>query len=270
MNENIEIMENNNSPKKNKGLIVIIILLIIALLGTVGYILVDKGVIFKKEEVKTEEKKEEKKENNNEVKNEEKELTDTLYIKLVNDDVDLLSTAAHYNKVSLSEEERIFAIIKKFMNDADNLNGSKIATVTDLDKKYEDLFNTKINNYTISDAVLDCYDFKIDKSKNIITGDLKCGFGFDRLLHYINKITEDDNNIYAYVNVGYFSVGMDTIVYSSMDKTNIVKKFSDGEYSALDNEYNIDHSNYTQFSEYKMTFVKNGDNIYYKNIERIK
>ncbi len=62
MNENIEIMENNNSPKKNKGLIVIIVMLIIALLGTIGYILYDKGIIFSNKnntEVKQEEKKEE-------------------------------------------------------------------------------------------------------------------------------------------------------------------------------------------------------------------
>ncbi len=58
MNDNIEIQENNNSNNnKSKGLLVLVILLVIALLGTIGYILYDKGVFSNK--------------NNNEVKQEE-------------------------------------------------------------------------------------------------------------------------------------------------------------------------------------------------------
>ncbi len=74
MNENIEIQENNNlNNNKSKGPIIIIILLLIALLGTIGYILYDKGIIFSNKnntEVKQEEKKEETKKEENNTNNE--------------------------------------------------------------------------------------------------------------------------------------------------------------------------------------------------------
>ena len=53
MNNSAEFFENNNQTpyesqktKKSKGPIITIIILVIALLGTIGYILYDKGIIF--------------------------------------------------------------------------------------------------------------------------------------------------------------------------------------------------------------------------------
>ncbi len=76
---------------------------------------------------------------------------------------------------------------------------------------------------------------------------------------YKNKFTTKDDNAYVYVNIGYATLADDTSTYG--DITRIEENTSEN--------FSINESNYTKYSEYKYTFKKDSnDNYYFVSVEK--
>ena len=126
--------------------------------------------------------------------------------------------------------------------------------VTPIEKIIEE---NKIEDYLITDEkLLKELDEKVDKIKIVDEGYSE---------RYIYNYLEDSKNYYVLVAYGYYEInGKNKIVYTGFDKKNIYKELSSKE------ELKIDDSNYSEFSKYKVTFAKDGNDSYFKGIERIE
>ena len=81
---------------------------------------------------------------------------------------------------------------------------------------------------------------------------------------YIYNYLEDEKNYYVLIAYGYYEiVGDKKKVYTSIDKKDIYKELGKKE------EFKIDDSNYNEFSKYKVTFIKDGNDSIFKSVERI-
>lgn len=275
-------MENKNDDT------VVIIVILMLLLGLGIFVAYDKGFILNKDNNKVENNKE-----SNE-KHEETEITDII----VKDKLDELinkinKTSFHptwyekgysiYEKSSLSESSKLLVILKDLYSTSqfqrvykNTENGFEVEDVINLKivkDEYKNLFNEELTNYI---EVGFCPWFKYDQETNKYKVYEECGgTGYDTYISYNNRYTEDENNMYVYVNVGRFvsktmtdENGLTVFLndlYADVSKEKIYKK------NVIDKDITINESNYNEFSEYKYIFGKDKEGrFYYKNIERIR
>lgn len=275
-------MENKNDDT------VVIIVILMLLLGLGIFVAYDKGFILNKDNNKVENNKE-----SNE-KQVETEITDVI----VKDKLDELinkinKTSFHptwyekgysiYENSLLSESSKLLVILKDLYSTSqfkrvykNTGNGFEVEDVIDLKvvkDEYKKLFNEELTNYI---EVGICPWFKYVQTTNQYRAYEECGgTGYDTYISYNNRYTEDENNMYVYVNVG--RVVSKTVteenghavflndLYADVSKEKIYKE------NVIDKDITINESNYNEFSEYKYTFSKDNEGgIYYKNIERIR
>ncbi len=228
MNENIKIMENNNSPKKNKGLIVIIILLIIALLGTIGYILYDKGVIFSNKnntEVKQEEKKEETKKEEQQ-KEEIKEIEEEVSLSnSEKEDIDMFLNTFNFslykndsfNKELLDNYNSKFNIswliiidslekeMEEICTDGQEATGCARLKLSSFNNKYKELYGEEFDIVKLDKTSFNsAFDFPIVKN-NYIYSNRPALLGAD--YYTLNRATKSNDiyTIYADKNINSIS-----------------------------------------------------------------
>lgn len=335
MNNSVENSENNQAPiemqkpKKSKGPIVIIIFLVIALLGTIGYILYDKGIVFSNNQNTSSGSSTEninQNTNNNannnsgsEQKNEtntiETEITDKNIIDKISTKVNTIVTNKYfiganingkdifaYNEhlfidTKLTDTDKLLLVLSNItpgkitisvdkMGNSDYKNNYQVGDVEsggqisfdEVDKNYKNLFGTSILNYSIDSNYYSCPMYFYDSVNKVYYTNSSCGglYGGD-IPTYINKITEKNNEAYAYVSVGvvdYSETGTgnddNTYIYYGYDSKKVIEKISPSKWDSMNYKYEINSSNYDKFSEYKVTLTKDGDNYYYKSIEKTK
>ena len=90
-------------------------------------------------------------------------------------------------------------------------------------------------------------------------------FTIDKLIKYVYTYLEDTKNYYVFIAYGtYEDVQGKRIIYSDLDKNNIYKELN------IKDNFIIDDSNYDDFGKYRITFIKDGDNSYFKSLERLE
>ena len=147
--------------------------------------------------------------------------------------------------------------------------------------KYKKIFNEDVTNQSVSDEEVNCHEIIYDeknKEYHIIEGD-GCPYDSGALLFYPYKYEYNDLNIDVYLAVagvfeddeGNYSAyklekndGEDSFYGFSLNNSNVVVKDIDIDSFKLNDE------NYKDFTNFKITFAKNGNEYYYKSIERIK
>ena len=200
---------------------------------------------------------------------------DSLYSKLnLTDDDKMLLTlisipakkvSIETNKIGNNEFKKI-----KEMYDSTDSQFAQISYET-IEKEYFNLFGTSIPKSALKDYDT-CPNYYYDSANNVYFLYIACGgISLDENVTYVNKITKKDDNIYAYISVGRIfgeektsnPGSYDMVLYGDYAKKNKLE--------ILENSiYSINSSNYDKFSEYKMTFNKNGNDYYYQSIERTK
>ena len=82
---------------------------------------------------------------------------------------------------------------------------------------------------------------------------------------YAYNYLEDEKNYYVLLAYGSYEINGDKkVVYTSIDKKDIYKEYNKNESIV------IDENNYNEFSKYRITFIKDGNDIIFKGIERIE
>ena len=281
--------------KSNKGLICLVIILIIALLGTVGYILVDKDIIkLKKEEKKTEEKVEESKNDELDI---DSELVKSLHSRInmrefMSEEYDVpiykqdeLTQDTMDNKDKLYYGTFFLASSDFGMTNYDELDYKTTYELTkaNYDKSYMQFFgntNYEINNgdklsFThINMASGSGAGFTYDASKQVFVGGFG-GIGGTSCHKYktvkLYKAEESKTNVYLYEKVIFPEK-------ADMDD-DIVDIFSDyarkNKIDSIDKKgqcgIEIDINNYLdKASTFKITFKKESGNYYFEKSELIK
>ena len=120
--------------------------------------------------------------------------------------------------------------------------------------KEKDINNKDSDTYVVEDnKIIDILDNKINDIN--INNEIK----------YVYTYLEDTKNYYVFIAYGtYEDVQDKRIIYSDLDKNNIYKELN------IKDNFIIDDSNYDDFGKYKITFIKDGDNSYFKSLERLE
>ena len=303
-----EIKEAKPPKKKNSGQTIIIIIMILIIVGLVGYICYDKGIIFESEKENTIEKSEIE-----ENKDEEVEINDKLLIKDLSEkvaDLNVKSVIADYTVISnpsdssnkifnyyfrkdiyennLTSDTKLDIVLNSLIKEFENLsisyenmetsiqeqfkqyvesgNYAQISNVIEkqvsqkkVEEKYLSLFGEELTNHR---TIGICPLFSYDSKNSVYYYSRTCGgttAGYTYL--YKNKFTVKGENAYVYVNLG-FSDGENNVYdgYPSYDNngnstTKLVEKETDN--------FTINESNYSKYSEYKYTFKKDTTGNYY-------
>jgi len=161
------------------------------------------------------------------------------------------------NNTEINKEKITNNNFLKVLNEGIGIENFSQVSVDKVEKNYYDLFGTKPKHQDFGR----CPDYFYDETNKVYYVGGSCGglSGVENLI-YINKIVEKGNEYYAYVSYGKNAGD----IYSSYDQKNVVKKITG------DEEYKIDETNYDKFSEYKVTFIREDSNYFYKSIERTK
>ena len=126
----------------------------------------------------------------------------------------------------------------------------KQVSAESVEERYQLLFGEKVSNHSLKNCPMYTYDSK----NNVYYYSRQCGGTGDGTVYlYKNKFTTKDDNAYVYVNIGYATSADDTSTYG--DITKIEENISE--------DFSINESNYTKYSEYKYTFKKDSNNNYY-------
>ena len=118
----------------------------------------------------------------------------------------------------------------------------------------KDINSKDSDTYVVEDnKIIDILDNKINDIN--INNEIK----------YVYTYLEDTKNYYVFIAYGtYEDVQGKRIIYSDLDKNNIYKELN------IKDTFIIDDSNYDDFGKYKITFIKDGDNSYFKSLERLE
>ena len=82
---------------------------------------------------------------------------------------------------------------------------------------------------------------------------------------YLYNYLEDDKYYYVLISYGSFDVdGAKKIVYTDLEKKSVYKEYDSKE------SFVIDENNYNDFSKYRITFIKDGNDCIFKGAERIE
>ena len=286
-------MEKEIKEKKSNGSKVVIVILSLLLLGACAYIAYDK-LMAKEDNNQTNEKKETTKDGKETV------ISDNLLINDLSEKITYLNTARIYtgyekfndalNKSieidaynfrdiydkQLSDDDKLDITLnsleKNYVNlsvtyenmsdeakeifkpyvEAGSINdiAEKQISSDNVEERYQLLFGEKVNNHSIKS----CPYFTYDSKNNVYYYSRQCGGTSDGTVYlYKNKFTTKDDNAYVYVNIGYAALADDTSTYGDITRI---------EENTLEN-FSINESNYTKYSEYKYTFKKDSNNNYY-------
>lgn len=287
------MMEKEIKEKKSNGSKIVIVILVILLLGACAYIAYDK-LMVKEDNNLTNEKKETTKSDKETV------ISDNLLINDLSEKITYLNTARIYtgyekfndalNKSieidaynfrdiydkQLSDDDKLDITLnsleKNYVNlsvtyenmsdeakeifkpyvEAGSINdiAEKQISSDNVEERYQLLFGEKVNNHSIKS----CPYFTYDSKNNVYYYSRQCGGTSDETVYlYKNKFTTKDDNAYVYVNIGYAALADDTSTYGDITRI---------EENTLEN-FSINESNYTKYSEYKYTFKKDSNNNYY-------
>lgn len=287
------MMEKEIKEKKSNGSKIVIVILVILLLGACAYIAYDK-LMVKEDNNLTNEKKETTKSDKETV------ISDNLLINDLSEKITYLNTARIYtgyekfndalNKSieidaynfrdiydkQLSDDDKLDITLnsleKNYVNlsvtyenmsdeakeifkpyvEAGSINdiAEKQISSDNVEERYQLLFGEKVNNHSIKS----CPYFTYDSKNNVYYYSRQCGGTSDGTVYlYKNKFTTKDDNAYVYVNIGYAALADDTSTYGDITRI---------EENTLEN-FSINESNYTKYSEYKYTFKKDSNNNYY-------
>lgn len=286
-------MEKEIKEKNSNGSKVVIVILSLLLLGACAYIAYDK-LMVKEDNNQTNEKKETKKSDRETV------ISDNLLINDLSEKVTYLNTAGiapgyggfadalnksieipSYNfrdiyEKQLSDDDKLDITLnsleQKYVNlsityenmsdeakevfksyiEAGSINDvvEKQVSAESVEERYQLLFGEKVSNHSLKNCPMYTYDSK----NNVYYYSRQCGGTGDGTVYlYKNKFTTKDDNAYVYVNIGYATSADDTSTYG--DITKIEENISE--------DFSINESNYTKYSEYKYTFKKDSNNNYY-------
>lgn len=287
------MMEKEIKEKKSNCSKIVIVILVILLLGACAYIAYDK-LMVKEDNNLTNEKKETTKSDKETV------ISDNLLINDLSEKITYLNTARIYtgyekfndalNKSieidaynfrdiydkQLSDDDKLDITLnsleKNYVNlsvtyenmsdeakeifkpyvEAGSINdiAEKQISSDNVEERYQLLFGEKVNNHSIKS----CPYFTYDSKNNVYYYSRQCGGTSDGTVYlYKNKFTTKDDNAYVYVNIGYAALADDTSTYGDITRI---------EENTLEN-FSINESNYTKYSEYKYTFKKDSNNNYY-------
>ena len=198
-----------------------------------------------------------------------------------------------YKKTELTESNKILLVLEKQKGSRINIDAETISNnefkklydqewpneslrdeamqqygLSGINNDYKYLFGTYISSYMDIES---CPYYYYDDANKVYISYSQCG-GLDAvsILTYINKLSTKGDDIYVYVSVGMMSIIEETLpnakynIYSDYEEKNKLQEINGNE------TFKIDSSNYDKFSEYKITFTKNGNDYYYKSIERTK
>ena len=286
-------MEKEIKEKNSNGSKVVIVILSLLLLGACAYIAYDK-LMVKEDNNQTNEKKETKKSDRETV------ISDNLLINDLSEKVTYLNTAGiapgyggfadalnksieipSYNfrdiyEKQLSDDDKLDITLnsleQKYVNlsityenmsdeakevfksyiETGSINDvvEKQVSAESVEERYQLLFGEKVSNHSLKNCPMYTYDSK----NNVYYYSRQCGGTGDGTVYlYKNKFTTKDDNAYVYVNIGYATSADDTSTYG--DITKIEENISE--------DFSINESNYTKYSEYKYTFKKDSNNNYY-------
>ena len=88
--------------------------------------------------------------------------------------------------------------------------------------------------------------------------------GYNEEIQYIYKMTEKDGKYYVYVAYGLFvNQNGNYTLYTDYEGKNKYSK------EATYNNFVLEEANYNEFSKYKMTFYKNGNDFVFEKIEKL-
>ena len=265
--------------KSNKGLICLVVILVLALLGTVGYILYDKGVIKlgKDETVEKTEVNDEAEE-----KSVPKELGDELIQEI--DEIYNINFSKYYSSSidSISNQDllvfgELYVRKQKNITFGDDLSGKDIKELVssyfDRDVKHEDIICRVDNN------ALYKYDSSSDVYKLVTEGHGHGGMGdtiYGSKTYYIdgkvvnNTVVLNTKIIYGqYIRIGQSTWGPTTNYYSSYEdsknRTNSIIERESGNYYELTNE---DYQSVKdKLPTTTFVFEKKNDNYVLKKVE---
>lgn len=304
MDNNIEVLDNNMTlkpeKKKGKGLIILLVLFVLIILGLVGYILYDKGIIFnsKKEPVVIENEKESSKVEELELdSNEVKELLEKTYWL---DDKIYEKDSFEANDMTV-EEKVICAMLTELKEDknVEHTNvpgtheaGSKQLSITKdvVQKRYESIFGKnqnyqKVSNVSVNGAGLGCFEASAYCKGNDNCEDyyyLLDSFGCDvgwtwnkniskviSAKKYADKIEIEKKALqYSYapdedilIHKAYLPEG------KTKENAIAVIKFTS---TVLDHIADEVEQYYEKADTYKYTFLKDGDNYYFDSAKIVK
>ena len=308
-NSSMDFYEKQVPKQKKGGSTFIIILLLLIIIGMGGYIAYDKGYLDNiiKKDTKTEQKQEE---NKSATTNELKEITDQNVIKTLDRNVDILNQttlevgiekskifeknqknkdladAVKINSVinylvsdetkgalTVEEFKRSFAVI--FGNDSEEL---KTVTQEFLDEETDENYGIsalEVNKLfkslygyepTINGKFGTCPERIYDNISKKYISFARCGgTGGDETLVYNYKYEEDEKNVYVYTAL---AVDTEKGLFTDYD----CKVQYNGKITDENDTFNfeLDKSNYEQFSKYKITFTKSGSDYVFDSIELLK
>lgn len=124
-------------------------------------------------------------------------------------------------------------------------------TVNDVDSTINNIFGVVSMKY--DDKIGNCPIFTYDKENSRYYVSKKCDDNSDKLISYIDKVTNKDNDYYVDVYSGIIS---NKKVYGKMDKSDSIKELGEEE------TYIIDKTNKDKFTLVKYIFTKNSDGKY--------
>ena len=303
------IYESNNmsnKPKKSKKGLIVIILLLLIIAGLCTFIYLKKDVLFNSGNNTNEnnntnnivEAKEEELKDSNLINI----ITDKAKMIVLPNFIDLFYIKGDYNgnfyfddlykKMELSDANKLLLILEKQKGEEINVDIDKSSNnevkelykqdwtsahdrdsamrqydLSSINNDYRYIFGTTISNYM---DISSCPSYYYDSVNKVYFSYGQCG-GLDpaSILTYINKLSTNGNDVYVYVSVGKMSFIEETLpnakynIYSDYEEKNKLQEINESKYI-------IDESNYDKFSEYKLTFTKDGNDYYYKSIERTK
>lgn len=298
-NNNISESNNmNNKPKKSKKGLIVIILLLLIIVGLCTFIYLKKDVLFNSgnntnSNENNNANTNENNTNNNVVSKEEvlndqelkKRITEKAQFMIPTEEsgggflYDLFSKSALNSEIIISDSMKLKLVLENQKAEQEEIPIEQISDalkesnkdffmglisiryilLKSIDKDYYYLFGTKIKNYDEKvQGHVDSYLY--DNEKKVYYFDICCGTGIGYGTNtYINKITQKDDEIYVYISAEYYEYDDNDkkIIYSDHNKTSVVQEI-------------INSSNYDKFSEYKLTFTKDGNDFYYKSLIRTK
>lgn len=245
---------------------------------------------------------------NNIVEFSEEELTDASLLKIITDKAEMIVSPSFisnfyikgdyfdnlYKNTELTESNKILLVLEKQKGSSINIDVETMSNnefkklynqewpnesvrdeamkqygLSGINNDYRYLFGTNISSYMDIES---CPSYYYDSVNKVYFSYSQCG-GLDgvSILTYINRLSTKGNDIYVYVSIGKMSIIEDSSpykynIYSDYGEKNKLQEIN-GDDSL---SFKIDSSNYEKFSEYKLTFTKDGNDYYYKSIERTK
>jgi len=283
-------MNELNNKKGNISTVIIVVLLMV-IIGLGFYVACDKGLIFSNdnnnEEIDNNENVDSNNNGNHNDENKvpvgETKITDSTIIDALNNNVDIISQSSLGCSPSIIEN--------LYINDVENSNVSiedkLLITLNSIDKVVEGPESSKkIYAKTVEEQIYKlfgetknikhknfswCPIYTYNENQKTYTYSYACGGGCPvDFMTYTYNYSVNDNKYYVYQSLGRQFLDDESdnlIIYGNYEKSKIVKK---GTYEEMIN-FQLNESNYQDFSAYKWTFIKDSEGNYiFDSLVRIK